>query len=336
MARALIKALSEMGAQVSLASTLRSRDGTGDTQRQSDIHARAKAQIPDLIAKGKTEKWSAWVTYHNYYKAPDLLGPEVCETLGIPYVQIESTRARKRLQGPWSSFAHAAEAAADAADLIFYFTQRDAEALKRDAPDGQQLVPLPPFLPYTTLPSAGDRSGSMLAVGMMRPGDKLASYQLIAQTLALLPIGIWQLDIVGDGKTKPEIERMMAPFRDAVRFQGLLPPEEVARAYRDAGLLFWPGVNEAFGLTYLEAQAHGLAVVAQNRPGVCDVLVPGDYPTVESGAAGLSAMLLPLLTSGVKRREVGDAARAYVAQHHLLASAAAQLQKGFEALGIAQ
>lgn len=334
IARGLIKALEALDANVTLASTLRTRDGVGDATAQVAIQTQAQAEIPLLIQRGSTEKWQAWITYHNYYKAPDVLGPAVAKALNIPYLQIESTRARKRLSGSWADFAQVAENAADAADVVFYFTTRDAEALERDAPEGQQLLPLPPFLPRTDLPTKGAQDGPMLAVGMMRPGDKLASYLIIARCLHLLPQGTWQLNIAGNGTARSQVAHLMAPFGDAVQFLGALGPEQMTSAYQNASLFLWPGVNEAFGLAYLEAQAHGLPVVAQNRPGVCDVLAPGSYPSIDSGPEGLVRMITPLLHNAALCRETGDAARSYVAQNHLLPAAAAQLRKGLDAVGV--
>ncbi|MEO9466044.1 glycosyltransferase family 4 protein, partial [Sulfitobacter pontiacus] len=182
------------------------------------------------------------------------------------------------------------------------------------------------------LPSALD--GPMLAVGMLRDGDKRASYQIIAETLALLPADSWRLDIAGDGPARTEIETMMAPFGDAVRFLGELDATAMAAAYRHASLLFWPGVNEAFGLAYLEAQAAGLPVVAQDRPGVRDVLAPASYPAPESGTAPLAAQITALLSDTTLRHTRAQAARDFVAQHHLLPTATATLLAGLESCGV--
>ncbi|MEO9466656.1 MAG: glycosyltransferase family 1 protein, partial [Sulfitobacter pontiacus] len=146
MARGLMAALQRGGATVTVASTLRSRDGAGDSAAQAMLFNAAEAEVTQATARGRTEGWQAWITYHNYYKAPDLIGPAVARALGIPYLLVESSRARKRLTGPWAGFAQAAEAASDAADVIFYLTRRDAETLRRDQTAGQRLVHLPPFL----------------------------------------------------------------------------------------------------------------------------------------------------------------------------------------------
>ena len=326
MARALIRALEHTGALVDIPCDLRSRDGTGDAAVQDRIIQKALAILPDVIAKGRNAGWRAWITYHNYYKAPDLIGPAAAAALGIPYLLVEATRARTRLGGPWDRFAKSAEAASDAADGIFYFTRRDHEALAAYAPDGQNLHHLKPFLPRSDLPPVAQGSG-LLAVGMMRVAAKLGSYQLIAQTLSLLPPDT-TLKIVGDGPARAQVEALMAPFGDRVAFLGECDHAGLATAYAASGALVWPGVDEAFGMVYLEAQAHGLPVIAQDRPGVRDVLYPrvGGYPAVADGSAGLAALAE---NPGPDAHDI----RQFISDRHLLPAAARALADGLAQAG---
>lgn len=322
IARSLLRALEHAGFSPTLASDLRLIDRVGDADIQARLITQANALVPELVARGKSEAWRFWLTYHNYYKAPDLLGPTVADLLEIPYVQVESTRSRKRLAGPWAAFAQAAEAAADAAAAIFYLTHRDAEALREYGPSNQRLAHLSPFLPQENLPAPSNRDGPMLAVGMMRRGDKLASYQLLAETLALLG-GSWKLDIAGDGNARNEVEALMAPFGEKVRFLGQLDRAGINRIYARAKLMIWPGVNEAIGMTYVEAQSFGIPVLAQDRPGLRDVIAPSLLrPAPELGARGL-ADVLSLFT---KSPPVSDEIRQHVGTHHLLGSAAETLK----------
>lgn len=334
IARALMKALEHGGMSVALVSSLRTRDGAGDAETQQRLRAAAVAEVDRLIPEGQTAGWKAWITYHNYYKAPDLIGPLVSEALNIPYVQIESTRARKRLTGPWASFAETAEAATDAAKLVFYFSRRDSEALRRDAPKGQKLVHLQPFLPHTTLPAASTLDGPMLSVGMMRAGDKLASYQIIAETLGLLSPSNWQLSIVGDGPARQDVEALMAPFGAQVEFKGALSSGALATEYAQASMMFWPGVNEALGLVYLEAHAAGVPVVAQDRPGMRELLAHGFYPAPNEDLQVLADHIESILQSCDLRRTFAGYARDHVEQHHLLGSAAQTLVAALKDIGV--
>lgn len=326
MARALLSALKAADLNATLASDLRIYDRAGDAAMQADLIARAAAEVDRIAALPEARHWRIWLTYHNYYKAPDLIGPQVAKHLGIPYLQVESTRAKKRLSGPWDRFAQAAEAASDAAHTILYVTTRDAETLKRDAPPGQRLVHLPPFLERTTLPPASDHSGHMLSVGMMRPGDKLASFELIAKTLALVDPDLgWTLDIAGDGPVEAEVTNLMEPFGARVRLLGALDPRGMERSYATARLLFWPGVNEAFGYAYLEAQAAGVPVVAQNRPGVREILATAQ-PDVATGPVAMAQRLTDLLSDQDLLDHAASEARDFIEKRHLLPAAAKTLR----------
>ncbi len=316
MARNLIAGIAAGGAKVDLVSRLRLHDKRGDPARQAEIRQLAAAETDRLITALMGTGTRAWVTYHNYYKAPDLIGPRVCDALDLPYVQIESTRAKSRLTGPWADFARAAETACDRADIIWYLTANDLITLDRHKTPTQKLVHLPPFLPMTTLPGAGTGHGPMLCAGMMREGDKMASYTILAETLDHLQSPDWQLHIAGDGPARAEVERLMARHGARVTFLGALDRDALLRAYQAASVFVWPGVNEAFGMVYLEAEATGLPVVAQDRPGVRDV-VYGDQPAPEAGPAALARRIDELLALPDLRRVCGQTARDRIATRHL-------------------
>ncbi|MFS4582132.1 glycosyltransferase family 4 protein [Phaeobacter sp. C3_T13_0] len=332
MARNLIALLTGTGATVALASELRIYDRSGNQEHQSILRAKAAHDVDRICAEQAKQpidsRAALWLTYHNYYKAPDLIGPAVARRLGIPYVQVESTRAKKRLTGPWSDFAKAAHEAADAASIIFYFTEQDHETLLRDRCGDQQLAHLPPFLRRDTLPVASNLSGPILSVGMMRPGDKLTSYGLLAEALEAVACP-WRLDIVGDGPARSDVEALMAPFGERVRFLGQLDSVALEEAYQNASLLVWPGINEAFGMVYLEAQSHGVPVLAQDRPGLRDVVTVWDDPSLmpkpERGAAGFADALSRVLTDNGLRERQARKAREQIADKHLASVAAKQL-----------
>ncbi|NVO57063.1 glycosyltransferase family 4 protein [Rhodobacteraceae bacterium B1Z28] len=319
MARNLMRAIAAKGDTVDLVSQLRIYDKSGDPTVQHALRSTAETEAKRLIADLPSDT-NLWVTYHNYYKAPDLLGPQVCAARNIPYVQLESTRASSRLTGPWAGFAQSAHDASDAAQVIFYHTANDLITLQRDRHGTQALVEFPPFLPMSALPPETSGEGPMLTVGMMRHGDKLSSYEILADALALLT-GDWALHIAGDGPARTEVEALMAPFGTRVTFLGQLDRKALQAVYGRASLLVWPGVNEAYGMIYLEAQAAGLPVVAQNRPGVRDVLSPSDYPPVDMGAQGLADRMQRLLDNAPLRQSLGSDARTHIAQRHLMPNA---------------
>lgn len=333
MARALQKALSSQEIETELASELQSRDGAGNPYIQDRLLSQAQQEKERVIRKGHTSGWDIWMTYHNYYKAPDLIGPDVSKALGIPYFLVESTRARKRLSGPWARFAALAETATDAAAAVFFFTKHDEEALRAYGRPDQKLVWIRPFLARDDLPPETSRHYGMLSVGMFRAGDKTASFQLIADTLQRISAPDWSLRIAGDGPKRKQIEDMMSPFGNRVRLLGAQDAQQMQDLYSRSSILFWPGVNEAFGMTYLEAQAAGLTVLAQDRPGVRDILSPDAiYPSPHEGACALATRLDTLLQNPNMVSELGKTARKYTGENHLMPQAGHKLKRTIEEL----
>ena len=103
IARGIMAALQDVDwvGEVTLASEFRSRDGAGDNAVQNALIETAKREIDALLNLPLPD---AWVTYHNYYKAPDLIGPAICMEAGIPYFVIEASKSPKRALGPWANF----------------------------------------------------------------------------------------------------------------------------------------------------------------------------------------------------------------------------------------
>ncbi len=320
IARALLKAL---GSQAELASELRIYDGKGDADTQAALISVAKIEAQKLIEQGHKQGWKVWFTYHNYYKSPDLIGPIVSKTMGIPYILLEATRAKKRLDGPWAKFAYLAEWACDQADVILYFTQQDRQALEAYRAQDQQIIHLPPFLAETETASFREKpkNNTILSVGMMRKGAKAKSYALIAQALNALKTNGWRLIIIGDGPARTEIEAMFAPFDERVTFLGQLDKSAIAEHYANAAVFLWPGVDEAFGMAYLEAQAVGLPIVAQDRPGLCDVIAPLIKLSAVGQVADMAHDVDQLLNDAEYWQTRSQAGLEYVRQNHLLGAA---------------
>ncbi len=115
----------------------------------------------------------------------------------------------------------------------------------------------------------------LLAVGMMRAGDKLASYRLLARALVGLADRRWRLLVVGDGSARDAVERSFAPLRRRVHFLGTLGEADLIPLYAASDLYLWPAINEAVGMSILEAQAAGLPVVAGNVGAIGVIVAPG-------------------------------------------------------------
>ena len=343
MARLLMAALARAGHRVELASRLRSYDGAGDPARQAAIAGRASGIAARLVrryrARPPAQRPAAWFTYHLYYKAPDWLGPAVADALAIPYLVAEASHAPKRAGGPWApGHAAAADAIARAA-AIFTLNPADAECLAPLAGAGR-VVRLPPFLDAAGRappPRAAARAALagrfgldagrawLLAVAMMRAGDKLASYRLLGQALRRLSDLDWQLLVVGDGPSRDAVEAALAGLD--VRYAGAQAGQDLGAFYAAADLCVWPAVNEAYGMALLEAQAAGLPVVAGIAGGVAAIVADGatGLLTPAGDEAAFAAALRRLILDPARRAAMGAAARAKAAREHDIATAAAIL-----------
>ena len=334
IARLLMRALDRGGWEVELASRLRSHQKEGNTVAQVYMFQEADRIVDNLIRDYENDPPKVWFTYHCYYKAPDLIGPTVADSLGIPYVVAEGYRAKKRFDGPYQRYAYAAARALDQAKIIYYLAERGLDALERDKPAGQQLIHLPPFTALGDEPACKTGQGplKLMTVAMMRPGDKTESYRVMADALAQLKTD-WRLQVIGGGVNEDEIKAMFAPFGDKVTFAGLVEDRDIIRAgYEAADLFVWPGVNEAFGMVYLEAQAAGTPCVAQNRPGVKEVVAPTGRLTDPDDPAAFSAAIEELASDRGRLAASGKDTRLYLKSHHGVNAASDLLNRSLEAI----
>lgn len=348
LARLFIRAIRVANHGVTLASAFRSRDALGDPDRQRRLQrlgARLAARLIRRWRRLPQREWpDIWFTYHAYYKAPDWLGPAVSRALGIPYVIAEASVAPKRAGGPWDCGHRGTIDAVGAADAILLLNPDDGPWVRSQMKDDAELLRFPPFIDVQefTADSNRERARSnvsralgidatrpwLIAVGMMRPGDKLASYNALGRCLTGLLDADWNLLVVGDGVARPAVERVLAPLGgDRVVFLGRLYGSALASTLGACDVLVWPAVNEAFGMSLLEAQALGVPVVAGDTRGVSSVvahgetglLVPGDDP--EHFAVAVRSMIeTPKL-----RARMGAAARRRARKQHDIGAAAGRL-----------
>jgi glycosyltransferase involved in cell wall biosynthesis len=344
MARLLIQALEAAGAEVAVASDFRSYDGQGDPTRQLSLRATGTALADRLIAQYQAQRPqdrpTAWFTYHLYHKAPDWLGAKVSAALAIPYLVAEASFAPKRAGGPWDLGHQAAARAISAANWLYCLTRLDMACVTPLVPDDHELVFLPPFLDAAAI-LAGRRDRAMLAarhgldperrwllcVAMMRPGDKLQSYQRLGAALDRLGRNDWQLLVVGDGAARDGVEAALAPIADKLALLGAAAPSALPEIYRACDIYVWPGVGEAYGMAYIEAQAAGLPVVAGHERGVPDVVRNGETGllTAPGDDGAFSAAVARLLDDDQLRGRLASAARDFITRERTVASAAAVL-----------
>jgi glycosyltransferase involved in cell wall biosynthesis len=334
VAQLFCEALRCAGHDPFLASRLRTYDSEGDLRRQARLGRIGRRAAERLCRPWRQEPGAApelWFTYHLYYKAPDWLGPIVSAALGIPYVVAEASVAPKRAGGDWQVGHRAVEAALRRTDAVLGLNPVDRECVLPLLRDPQRWIALPPFLDARRYAEREPRRSAapprLIAVAMMRPGDKLASYRLLGAALADLLDLPWSLDIVGDGAARDAVAAALSPLGSRVRYLGPLDEAAIAAALARSDLFVWPAVNEAFGMALLEAQASGLPVVAGASGGVPGIIASGKTGLLvpPGDAAAFAAAVRRLILDDEMRAAMGAAARAKVEREHDLPAAAARL-----------
>jgi glycosyltransferase involved in cell wall biosynthesis len=340
VAQLFLAALRRAGHEPALASRFRSFEGHGDQRRQARLAALGQRLAERIVRRCRTAPGGTpdlWFTYHIYHKAPDWLGPRVAGTLGIAYVVAEASFAPKQAGGAWDAGHRAAEHAIGRADAVIGLNPTDRDCVLPLLADPVRWIAIKPFLDagcYEPRVPADSGPVRLIAVAMMRRGDKLASYRVLGDALLRLGDIDWLLEVVGDGAARAEVARALAPLGDRVTWAGALGPAALARHLGAADLCVWPAVNEAFGMALLEAQASGLPVVAGASSGVAQIVVSGvsGLLVAPDDAVGFAAAVRRLIVDRGLRARFAAAARQRVLAEHDLPAAARRLAAVFEAL----
>ncbi len=273
-----------------------------------------------------------WLTYHTYYKAPDLLGP-VFRAPDRPYFIFAGAYASKRRKrlGTWAGY-HLNRRALLAADHIFSNKLADFRNLRRIVPS-EKLTYIRPGIRtewFSPEPEAGarlrgqlglDRMPVVVTAAMFRPGVKVLGLEWVIRACGRLhqrglPVGLL---IVGDGPGRLGLEHLArAELPGRAHFLGKLEREAMKLAYSAGDVFVFPGIHEGLGMVYLEAQCCGLPVVAFDHDGAPEVVVDGRTglitPSFDLDTFALA--IERLLTTPALRHEMSAAARAHVLERH--------------------
>jgi phosphatidylinositol alpha-1,6-mannosyltransferase len=117
----------------------------------------------------------------------------------------------------------------------------------------------------------------LLTVGRISSTERYKGHEQIFAALPILRRRFPDLVhvVAGDGDDRAWLERRAAELagdRQAVRFLGYVPEDELPDLYRLADLFVMPSSDEGFGIVYLEAAACGLRVVGGAGGGSGDAI----------------------------------------------------------------
>ncbi len=274
-----------------------------------------------------------WLTYHTYYKAPDMLGPYVAQKQKIPYVLFQgiySTKRRRNL-GTGPGFLLNRKALR-LASHIFTNRKEDHVNLRRIIPEDRLTYVPPGIFPkdFQYDPAARNNLRRLWNVGetpvvlsaaMFRADVKSEGLSWTIKACGKLfrqGINLF-LAVAGDGKQKHILKGLAEEYLPGrVIFTGKIQRNQMYQFYSAGDIFVFPGIRESLGMVFLEAQSCGLPVVAFENGGIPEV--------VRKGETGLLTPLFsePHFLCAIEKlvrnphlaKTMGSAAGKYVRKHH--------------------
>ena len=105
--------------------------------------------------------------------------------------------------------------------------------------------------------------------------------------------------------------------RENIEVLGFVPESDLPGLWARANVLAMPSTGEGFGLTYIEAMRHGLAVVGSTHDAAVEINLDGitGLNVDRNDPGALSASLIGLLGDPARAARMGEAGRARWQQH---------------------
>jgi glycosyltransferase involved in cell wall biosynthesis len=344
IAQGIRQALENLGHDCREMSTFRARwfwkTGTGWRQALLELWPtwyRARRFRPQL-----------WLTYHTYYKSPDVLGPIISRLCRIPYVLFQPMYGTRRRKDPATRLGfYLNRFAVRSAAHAFTNNLLDVPALHRALAQDRVTYVAPGIFPEDFQRDAeaglavrlrygiGPDLPLIMSAARFRPGVK--SQSLIYLFHALAPLVregvVFQLLLVGDGPMQDVLQELadrLLPGR--VIFTGGVRRQDMPSYYSAADLFVFPGIGESLGMVYLEAQACGLPVVALDTGGVPQVVRRGETALLvtDDGGAALTAAVRRLIADSALRRRLAANGPRFIKEERNLHHNYATLAHGLE------
>jgi len=223
------------------------------------------------------------------------------------------------------------------ADHITATGLRLAEAAARYAPAGKPVTVVPYGVDLREFRPRPRQARSEVVVGAVARLSREKGLHYLLEAFALVTGRHPQARLVlaGEGPERRRLERLAARLGlgERVRFLGEVPHERVPEVLEQLDIFAMPSTYEGFGVAALEAEAMDLPVVASRVHGIPDVVVDGETGLLvpPRDRQALAAALDRLVADGDLRRRLGQAGRAFVAEHYSWEENTAQMEALYEA-----
>lgn len=278
-----------------------------------------------------------WLSYHCYYKAPDLLGPYCAKRLGIPYVVFQgiySTKRRRTLKTLPGFYLN--RNALQAASLVITNKRHDEQNLLRLLPR-QRVCYIAPGIHTAAFTFSGEARLRLreswgvkdevviMAAAMFRPGVKTLSLKTLITACGELVRRGRKIKVIiaGDGQSRAELQQLgNSLLAGNILFCGRVQRDKLFSLYSGADIFAFPGIEESLGMVYLEAQSCGLPVVAYADWGGKEAVIDGRTGLLSPAASPrlLIDNIDRLVLDAALRKKLGRQAADHVRANHELSA----------------
>jgi glycosyltransferase involved in cell wall biosynthesis/GT2 family glycosyltransferase len=191
-------------------------------------------------------------------------------------------------------------------DLVFHHYQLRPEVTSR-IPLGITIEPGKP-------PATKPRVKKVLFVGRLEPRKGIdVLLAALPEVLMKCPEAVVEIagrELESPGKVARWLEAH-PEWRLRVRAHGEVPDDTLRELYAACDLFVAPSIYESFGLIYLEAMAHGKAVIGSKAGGIPEVVIDGETGVLVApgDTKALAQAIVRLLADDEARARMGAAGR---------------------------
>ncbi|RZW21840.1 MAG: glycosyltransferase family 1 protein, partial [Desulfobulbaceae bacterium] len=240
--RELQQFLARQNHHVDLVSSLRSRWIYWKPRALAQLRSEAE-RVQTVLRQNPAE---LWLTYHTYYKAPDLLGPSCVKILHMPYVifqGIYSTKRKRNLKTLPGFLLN--RRALNSAQMVYTNKKKDEKNLRRLLPEHRVSYVPPGIRPELFSFNARARQevrerwqvGERLVVlstAMLRPGVKTEGIRQVIKSCGALHRSSQKilLVVIGDGHNRRLLEKeARESLGSSCLFLGSIERSDMYRSY---------------------------------------------------------------------------------------------------------
>lgn len=274
-----------------------------------------------------------WVSYHSYYKAPDVVGALCCRLLGIPYVIFQGIYSTKRRRSLKTLVGfHLNRLALLSTQCVFTNKKPDEKNLRRLL-DPDKIIYVPPGLHPEEFQFDGlsrkqlrsqwqiENSLVVFTAAMFRPGVKTDGIIRVIESCKSLKAKGKDIFLVvaGDGVNREILQELAEnQLGSACLFLGKIKRSQMKNYYSAADIFAFPGIEESLGMVFLEAQSCGLPIVAYQDWGASEAVVDKSTGLLSAAAEEqqFTRNLGRLIDDSLRRQSMGERAADHVRVRH--------------------